>query len=192
MLWTIISCWRDFIGDKVLRVEYRLWRCHRETRRSSFALASYGGQVEEIWKRSRGRAPPRRASSFALTSYGGQVRNWWRRCSASDLPRSICSVSICVLLSSRHISQYVACQAFGRALRESRRRFCRLAASFAASSPRRRLPPDLYKCGGSFSRRICRGFLMDGERGFMVLYVCSPELNSVATGVRTRAMRAVG
>ena len=24
------------------------WRCHRETKRSSFALASYGGQVEEI------------------------------------------------------------------------------------------------------------------------------------------------
>ena len=40
-------------------------------------------------------------------------------------------------------------------------------------------------------RRICRGFLIDGERGFMVLYVCSPELNSVATEVRTGAMKAV-
>ena len=53
-------------------------------------------------------------------------------------------------------------------------------------------PPHLYKSGGSFSRRICRGFLIDGERGFMVLYVCSPELNSVATEVRTGAMKAVG
>jgi len=51
-------------------------------------------------------------------------------------------------------------KAFGRALRESRRRFCRRAASFAASSPRRRLPPGLYKCGGSFSRRFCRGFCL--------------------------------
>ena len=33
---------------------------------------------------------------------------------------------------------------FGRALCESRRR----------------LPPDLYKCGGSFSRRFCRGFCL--------------------------------
>ena len=42
------------------------------------------------------------------------------------------------------------------------------------------------------SRPICRVFGIDGERGFMVLYVCSPELNSVATGVRTGAMKAVG
>ena len=41
-------------------------------------------------------------------------------------------------------------------------------------------------------RQICRDFRIDGERGFMVLYVCSPELNSVATEVRTGAMKAVG
>ena len=35
-------------------------------------------------------------------------------------------------------------------------------------------------------------FRIDGERGFMVLYVRSPELNSVATEVRTGAMKAVG
>ena len=33
---------------------------------------------------------------------------------------------------------------------------------------------------------------MDGKRGFMVLYACSPELNSVATEVRTGALKAVG
>ena len=38
----------------------------------------------------------------------------------------------------------------------------------------------------------CRGILVDGERGIMVLYVRSPELNSVATEVRTGAMKAVG
>jgi len=38
-------------------------------------------------------------------------------------------------------------------------------------------------------RQICR---IDGEGGFMVSYACSPELNSVATEVRTGAMKAVG
>ena len=38
-------------------------------------------------------------------------------------------------------------------------------------------------------RQICR---IDGERGFMVSYLCSPDLNSVATEVRTGAMKAVG
>ena len=33
---------------------------------------------------------------------------------------------------------------------------------------------------------------IDGERGFMVSYVCSPELNSVATEVRTGVLKAVG
>ena len=42
------------------------------------------------------------------------------------------------------------------------------------------------------AKDLPRGFLIDGERGFMVLYVCSPELNSVATEVRTGAMKAVG
>ena len=37
-----------------------------------------------------------------------------------------------------------------------------------------------------------RGSRVGGERGFMVLYVRSPELNSVATEVRTGAMKAVG
>ena len=41
-------------------------------------------------------------------------------------------------------------------------------------------------------RQICRGFPIDGERVFMVLYARSPELNSVATEVRTGAMKAVG
>ena len=35
-------------------------------------------------------------------------------------------------------------------------------------------------------------FPIDGERGFMVLNVRSPELNSVATEVRTGVMKAVG
>ena len=34
-------------------------------------------------------------------------------------------------------------------------------------------------------RQICR---IDGERSFMVSYACSPELNSVATEVRTGAI----
>ena len=42
------------------------------------------------------------------------------------------------------------------------------------------------------ARRICREFLIDGERGFMVSYARSPELNSVATEVRTGALKAVG
>ena len=43
-----------------------------------------------------------------------------------------------------------------------------------------------------FPEWICRGFRIDGERGFVVLYACSPELNSVATEVRTGAMKAAG
>ena len=35
-------------------------------------------------------------------------------------------------------------------------------------------------------------FPIDGERGFMVLYGCSPELNSVATEVRTGVLKVVG
>jgi len=42
------------------------------------------------------------------------------------------------------------------------------------------------------ARRVCRRFPMDGECSFMVLYLCSPELNSVATEVRTGALKAVG
>ena len=41
-------------------------------------------------------------------------------------------------------------------------------------------------------RRTCRVFRIDGERGFMVLYACSPELNSVATEVRTGVLKVVG
>ena len=41
-------------------------------------------------------------------------------------------------------------------------------------------------------KRICRVFRIDGEGGFMVLYACSSELNSVATEVRTGAMKAAG
>ena len=51
---------------------------------------------------------------------------------------------------------------------------------------------DKYEIGGEGVARICREFLIDGERGFMVSYVCSPGLNSVATEVRTGAMKAVG
>ena len=43
-----------------------------------------------------------------------------------------------------------------------------------------------------FAQPICRDFQIDGKRGFMIRYVCSPELNSVATEVRTGAMKAVG
>ena len=43
-----------------------------------------------------------------------------------------------------------------------------------------------------FPERICRVFRIDGGRGFMVLYTCSPELNSVATEVRTGVLKAVG
>ena len=39
---------------------------------------------------------------------------------------------------------------------------------------------------------ICRVFRIDGEGGFMVLYACSPELNSVATEVRTGVLKVVG
>ena len=42
------------------------------------------------------------------------------------------------------------------------------------------------------SRPICRVFRIDGERGFMVLYACSSELNSVATEVRTGVLKVVG
>ena len=51
---------------------------------------------------------------------------------------------------------------------------------------------DKYEIGGEGVARICREFPIDGERGFMVLYACSPELNSVATEVRTGAMKVVG
>ena len=43
-----------------------------------------------------------------------------------------------------------------------------------------------------FPEWICRGFRIDGEGGFMVLYACSPELNSVATEVRTGVLKVVG
>ena len=43
-----------------------------------------------------------------------------------------------------------------------------------------------------FAQPICRDFQIDGKCGFMIRYVCSPELNSVATEVRTGAMKAVG
>ena len=42
------------------------------------------------------------------------------------------------------------------------------------------------------SRPICRALGIDGGRGFMVSYVRSPELNSVATEVRTGALKVVG
>ena len=52
---------------------------------------------------------------------------------------------------------------------------------------------DKYEIGGEgVARQICCAFGIDSERGFMVLYVSSPELNSVATEVRTGAMKAVG
>ena len=43
-----------------------------------------------------------------------------------------------------------------------------------------------------FAQPICRDFQIDGKRGFMIRYVCSPELNSVATEIRTGAMKAEG
>ena len=54
----------------------------------------------------------------------------------------------------------------------------------------------MYTCGlfgGKLCfRRICRVFRIDGERDFMVSYACSPELNFVATEVRTGALKALG
>ena len=38
----------------------------------------------------------------------------------------------------------------------------------------------------------CLEFLIDGERDFVLLYMRSPELNSVATEVRTGALKAAG
>ena len=46
----------------------RLWRCHREMRRSAVALASLGGQVEEI-KRLERPSRIRFGASSALLEY---------------------------------------------------------------------------------------------------------------------------
>ena len=54
------------------------------------------------------------------------------------------------------------------------------------------IKPVVVSRGESAAEFWCRGILVDGERGIMVLYVCSPELNSVATEVRTGALKAVG
>ena len=52
---------------------------------------------------------------------------------------------------------------------------------------------DKYEVGGEgVARQICCAFGIDGERGFMVSYACSPELNSVATELRTGVLKVVG
>ena len=68
---------------------------------------------------------------------------------------------------------------------------------FAGNVPTFFFPQNPNLCASASQRdensmRICRGFLIDGERGFMVLYACSLGLNSVATEVRTGALKAVG